>query len=122
YGGDPELRLKQEMVLGLGSGTASGLLNLNRLGVIGGAQGQVNFTGTLGNIPGQAAAHNGSVFPFPQPNYQFNACPLGSVNCTILPIETVPPGNPLESFNLSPSRRKKLDHDVQLPGIATRDF
>ncbi|OYV53994.1 MAG: hypothetical protein B7Z78_00590 [Rhodospirillales bacterium 20-60-12] len=111
-----------EMVLGLGSGTASGLLNLNRLGVIGGAQGQVNFTGTLGNIPGQAAAHNGSVFPFPQPNYQFNACPLGSVNCTILPIETVPPGNPLESFNLSPSRRKKLDHDVQLPGIATRDF
>jgi len=73
-------------------------------------------------VQGPTAAGNGSATPFPQPNFRFNACPIGSVNCTILPNETLPAGNPLESFEISSRKHKQLHRDVELPGIAMRDF
>ncbi len=111
-----------ELILELNSGIASGQLFLNRLLVVGNAGGRINFIGTLGGVSGTGAAHNGTVFPFPSSNYQFNACPIGSVDCTILPIETVPEASPLLNFDLTPPRRRKLDRNVRLPGIAARDY
>ncbi len=82
----------------------------------------VEMTGFIANITGPTAAGNGSAFPFPQPGYRFNACPIGSVNCTILPIEGLPQANPLENFDISPRKRRDLDKNVTLPGVAARDF
>jgi hypothetical protein len=44
------------------------------------------------------------------------------VNCTILPIESLPAGDPLENFDISQRKHRKLNNSVQLPGVATRDF
>ncbi|GLR65643.1 hypothetical protein GCM10010909_03210 [Acidocella aquatica] len=110
-----------DLVLAAGAaGVVTGNVNLQHLEVLSALS--VNLNGTIAGIPGPTAAGGGTAFPFPQPGYRFNTCPIGSVNCTILPIEMLPEGNPLENFDISPRKRKRLDHGVQLPGIATRDF
>ncbi len=103
-------------------GIISGNVDLDRLVILDAETRSVQLTGTLDGLQGQAAASKGIVDPFPRPEFQFNACPIGSVNCTILPIESLPPGNPLENFDLTQRKRKKLDKNVHLPGVATRDF
>jgi filamentous hemagglutinin family protein len=104
------------------NGTVNGNVNLARVVILTAATNSVDLTGTLAGLTGQAAASKGIVDPFPKPDFRFNACPIGSVNCTILPIETLPPGNPLQNFDISQRKRKKLDKSIQLPGVATRDF
>ncbi|MGE4481451.1 beta strand repeat-containing protein, partial [Acidocella sp.] len=107
----------------LASGTAgkiTGNVNVLHLEVLNAYS--VNMTGSIANTTGPTAAGNGSAFPFPQPDYRFNTCPIGSVNCIILPIANLPQGSPLESFDLSPSKRKKLNKNVIQPGVAARDF
>ena len=109
------------LVLAAGaSGVVTGNVNLQHLEVLSALS--VNLNGTIAGIPGPTAAGGGTAFPFPQSGYRFNTCPIGSVNCTILPIELPPEGNPLQNFDIAPRKRKRLDHGVQLPGIATRDF
>jgi hypothetical protein len=81
-----------------------------------------DLTGAINNYSGQAAAGEGSVEPFPLSQFQFNSCPIGSVNCVILPVEVLPSVNPLEDFDISQRKRRRLDKNVQLPGIATHDF
>jgi len=110
------------MVINLGGGAASGQLNLKFLAVAGSEAGKANFTGTLGNLSGQEAAHNGVVVPVPGANYRFNACIIGSVNCTVLPVVTLPEASPLQDFDLTPTRKRRLDRDVRLPGIAAKDY
>ncbi|MDE1896301.1 MAG: S-layer family protein, partial [Rhodospirillales bacterium] len=110
-----------DLVLAAGTGGAvSGNISVLRLLVLS-AQ-SVEMTGSIGSVTGPTAAGKGTAFPFPQPGYRFNTCPIGSVNCTILPIEGLPQANPLENFNLSPRKRRRLDKNVTLPGIAARDF
>jgi filamentous hemagglutinin family protein len=108
------------LVLSAGSGTASGNVNLFRIVVLSATSTQ--FSGFLDGLSGQAAAGKGIVDPFPKPPIQFNACPIQSVNCTILPIESLPAGDPLENFDISQRKHRKLNNSVQLPGVATRDF
>ncbi|MDD2862649.1 MAG: hypothetical protein PHI71_16495, partial [Acidiphilium sp.] len=110
------------MVISLGGGAASGQLDLKFLAVAGSYAGKANFTGTLDNVSGQAAAHNSVVVPVPGVNYRFNACIIGSVNCTVLPVVTLPEASPLQDFDLTPTRRRRLDRDVRLPGIAAKDY
>jgi hypothetical protein len=104
-------------------GLATGNVNLKALTVLNGSPTvTVNLSGFIDNVGGQAGAAKGFVNPFSQPGYRLNACPIGSVNCTILPIESLPPGDPLQNFDLTQRKRKKLNHNVHLPGVATRDF
>ncbi|MCW8307684.1 filamentous hemagglutinin N-terminal domain-containing protein [Acidiphilium sp. PA] len=110
------------LVLSLGGGMASGQMALHFLVVAGSAAGQTNFDGSLGNLSGQAAAHNGIVVPVPGTNYRFNACIIGSVNCTVLPILTLPEASPIQDYDLTPTRRRHLDRDVRLPGVAAKDY
>ncbi|MDE2318617.1 MAG: filamentous hemagglutinin N-terminal domain-containing protein [Rhodospirillales bacterium] len=110
-----------ELVLAAGAaGAVNGNVSVLRLVVLS-AQ-SVQMTGSIGSISGPTAAGKGIAFPFPQPGYRFNTCPIGSVNCTILPIEGLPQANPLQNFNLSPRKRRRLDKNVTLPGVAARDF
>ncbi|MDD2877792.1 MAG: filamentous hemagglutinin N-terminal domain-containing protein [Acidiphilium sp.] len=110
------------LVLDLGGGKSTGQMALHFLVVAGNTVGQVNFDGSLGNLPGQAAAHNGVVVPVPGSNYRFNACIIGSVNCTVLPVATLPQASPLQDFDLNPPRRRHLDRNVRLPGVAAKDY
>ncbi len=110
------------LVINLGGGMASGQMALHFLVVAGSAAGQTNFDGSLGNLSGQAAAHNGVVVPVPGTNYRFNACIIGSVNCTVLPILNLPEASPIQDYDLAPTRRRRLDRDVRLPGVAAKDY
>lgn len=110
-----------DLVLAAGAaGIATGNVDVLHLEVLS-AQ-SVDMTGFIANVTGPTAAGNGSAFPFPQPGFRFNTCPIGSVNCTLLPIEGLPQANPLENFDISPRRHRKLDKNVVLPGVAARDF
>jgi hypothetical protein len=102
------------------TGTISGNIDLFRVVIL--SAGQVALTGILDHVGGQAGAGNGLVNPFPQPSFRFNSCPIGSVNCTILPVESLPSADPLQNFEIDQRKQRKLNHNVQLPGIATRDF
>jgi hypothetical protein len=102
------------------TGTISGNVNLYRVVILDAFASQL--TGFLDQVGGQAGAAKGFVDPNPKPAVQFNACPIESVNCTILQIESLPPVNPLQNFDIEQRKRRKLDNNVQLPGIATRDF
>ncbi len=109
------------LVLAAGlAGLVSGNVSVQYLEILS-AQ-SVQMTGAIGAISGPTAAGKGSAFPFPEPSYRFNTCPIGSVNCTILPIEGLPQANPLQNFDLSPHKRRRLDKNVTLPGVAARDF
>jgi hypothetical protein len=109
-----------DLVLSAGpQGVVSGNVNLERIEII--SAGSTDLTGTLDSVQGPTAAGNGSAL-FPQPDYRFNSCPIGSVNCMIVPIETVPAGNPLENFDISSRKHKRLYRNVELPGIALRDY
>jgi hypothetical protein len=110
-----------ELSVALGnSGTVSGNVNLQTILVISGTAS--NLTGLLDGVGGSAGASKGNVVPFPRPPFQFNACPIGSVNCIILPIESLPTANPLQNFDVEERKRKSLNKNVTLPGVATRDF
>jgi hypothetical protein len=109
------------VVIALGpDGTGTGNVNLYELVVLSGASTQ--FTGTLDGVGGTEGAGKGFVVPFPKPPLQFNACPIGSVNCVILPSETLPSGNPLQNFDVTQRKRRHLAKSVVMPGVATRDF
>ena len=114
------------LVISAGTGgVVTGNVNLRHLTIT--SAKSVNLTGFLKTAAGQsisgpAAAANGSVIPTPLPVYKINDCPIGSVNCTILPTALVPVTDPLGNFDLSQRKRKHLYRNVQMPGIATRDY
>jgi filamentous hemagglutinin family protein len=111
-----------DMAISLTNGYAQGTLYLHYLLVAGGLDGQTAFVGQIAGLAGPAAAHNGKVVPVPGSGYRFNSCIIGSVSCTVLPVAIVPERNPLDDFDISPRRRRKLDANVRLPGVAAKDY
>ena len=130
-----------DVILAAGrQGSVSGNMDVGQLEIY--SAGLVNLTGVIDGISGGAAADAATTVPGPAPQYQFNACEIGVVNCGILPIEilqeaaktttTANPvnklytpiltANPLENFDISQRKRRRLNKNVQLPGIATHDF
>ncbi|ABQ31295.1 filamentous hemagglutinin family outer membrane protein [Acidiphilium cryptum JF-5] len=111
-----------DLAISLINGYAQGTLYLHYLLVAGGLNGQTAFVGQIAGLAGSAAAHNGKVVPVPGSSYRFNSCIIGSVSCTVLPVAIVPERNPLDDFDISPRRRRKLDANVRLPGVAAKDY
>ncbi len=101
------------------NGNITGNVNLYHLEVINGSD--ANLTGTIDGISGQPASGKASATD-PSSKYQINSCPIGSVDCVVLFVETLPNGNPLGDFDITERKRKKLDKNIQLPGIAMHDF
>jgi filamentous hemagglutinin family protein len=102
-----------------GNGVLAGNVDVAGLLVMGGTS---QLDGFIDGLGGQAAAGKGFVSPVAKPALQFNACPIMSVNCTILPIEALPLANPLQNFDIEQRKKRQLNHNVSLPGVATRDF
>ncbi|MDE8349722.1 MAG: hypothetical protein POG74_09605, partial [Acidocella sp.] len=100
-------------------GKISGNVDLYHLEIINGSD--VNLTGTIDGVSGQPASGKSSAID-PSSKFQINSCPIGSVDCVVLYVETLPNGNPLGDFDITERKRRKLDKNIQLPGIAMHDF
>ena len=77
------------LVLALGSGTATGAMQVGGLLVIG-SGGSSTLTGSVAGLATSAAAAAGQISPAVNASYTFNGCPIGSPACGGLP-----PSSPL---------------------------
>jgi filamentous hemagglutinin family protein len=110
-----------DLVLDAGTtGSITGYVNVAHLEVLGGEQSYL--LGYVANVTGQGAAGKASASPIPLSKYQINACPIGSLNCVILNVEAIPSSNPLQNFDITQQKKRRLGRNVQLPGVATHDF
>ena len=102
-------------------GVTTGTVNVSGLLVLGGG-GKADLFGTIGGLDGQAAANKANILALPNTNYRFNACPITSVNCVLLPVQTVPPLSPLRDVPIIRDRPSQDDADVQLPNVSDEDY
>jgi hypothetical protein len=110
-----------DLLLYIGSGSATGHVTLDSL-FVSGRQGTTDLTGWLNGLSGQAAARAGDVTPLPDSHYRFNSCPIQSVNCILLPLEGVPPNNPLHDLAVGAARNDQDDPDLLLPNVSDTDY
>jgi hypothetical protein len=101
-------------------GTVTGTINVGDLRVVG-ALGSAFLLGTVANTGGALAAHNATIRSNPSTTYRINGCPIGSVNCILLPVGIIPAVNPLRDFNLGLSSNSG-DEDLALPDVSSTDY
>jgi hypothetical protein len=102
-------------------GIATGTIDVANLLIVG-TGGKADLFGKIAGIDGQAAANRASISPQPDSDYRFNACPITSVNCVLIPIQTVPPISPLRDVPIIRDRPTQDDTDVQLPNVSEEDY
>jgi hypothetical protein len=142
FGNDSGLQAPSaDVILAAGTqGSVTGNVNAAQLEIL--SANSVNLTGLIDGIAGGSAAALATSAPGPSPQYQFNACEIAVVNCGISALQIVQESatattttnpvnklftpmltaNPLENFDISQRKRRRLNKNVQLPGIATHDF
>ena len=81
------------LVLGLGTGTATGTMEVGGLLVLGQA-GSANLFGSVAGVTTQAAAALGRILPAINANYTFNDCVIGLAACGAPTPPLVPPTFP----------------------------
>jgi len=81
------------LVLALGSGTASGAMQVGGLLLLG-AGGTATLTGSVAGVTTAAAAALGQITPAVSANYTFNGCTIGLAACAPAPT-TIPPMPPM---------------------------
>jgi hypothetical protein len=74
------------LVLGLGSGTATGLMQAGSLLILG-AGGSASLSGGVAGNAGQGAAALAQIQPAVSPTYTFNTCEIGAPLCHIVIIQ-----------------------------------
>ena len=93
-----------------------------------GSQKSASLFGTVANRGGQQAAGLATIFNFPtvqpkpQSDYRLNGCPIGSVNCVLLPLGFLPAANPLHDFVLNAGVGYGGESDLALPDVSSRDY
>ncbi len=102
-------------------GIATGTVDVAGLLVVG-AGGKAELFGSIAGVDGQAAANRASISPQPGSEYRFNTCPISSVNCVLIPVQTVPPISPLRDIPIIRDRPTQDDTDVQLPNVSEEDY
>jgi filamentous hemagglutinin family protein len=102
-------------------GIATGTVDVAALLVVG-TGGKSDLFGQIGGLDGQIAANKANITPRPDANYRFNACPITSVNCVLIPIQTIPPISPLRDVPIIRDRPTQDDTDVQLPNVSDEDY
>jgi hypothetical protein len=102
-------------------GTATGQITVHELFIVG-SDGSTSLYGSVANFTGPDAAHAATIKPNPQTTYRLNACPVGSVNCVLIPFGALPVANPLRDFALDPGNNGDTDDDLSLPDVSSRDY
>ena len=102
-------------------GTATGQINAYQLYVVGSA-GSTTLIGSIANYTGPEAARAAGIKPQPQTAYRLNACPIGSVNCVLIPLAALPPLNPLRDFVLDAGANDNGDDELLLPDVSSKDY
>ncbi len=110
-----------DLLLFTGAGHATGRINVGDL-LVSGKLGGTTLTGTVRGLVGAAAARQSDIAPFLDANYRINSCPIRSVNCILLPIESIPAQNPLHDLAIGAARDSQDDTDVLLPNVAEQDY
>jgi len=88
------------LVLALGTGTATGTMQVGGLLVIG-QSGSATLTGSVAGVTTKAAAALGQITPAIDPNYTFNGCTIGLAACAPPPTPTPTPIPPVPVFTTS---------------------
>jgi hypothetical protein len=73
-------------------------------------------------LSGPAAAGAAGIQPSPNANFRINSCPIGSVNCVLLPTQGVPTANPLNDINIGTLFNPNDDDDLLLPIVSDQDY
>jgi hypothetical protein len=113
------------LVLDLAAGDkAGGTVFVKALDVFypGVGTGSTNLFGTINGVSGVVAAGAGNIQTSANANYRFNDCPIGSVNCVLLPVEGISTGNPLNDFDLGAVSNPNDDDDLLLPAVSDQDY
>ena len=105
-------------------GRAAGNVFLKALTVIYPPGGGVSadLFGTINQLGGQAAAGSGDVSPTPDSTVRLNNCPIHSVSCVLLPVQTIPAANPLQNFSVGSMFNRSDDDDLLLPIVSDKDY
>jgi hypothetical protein len=102
-------------------GVVSGQIDIGSLTLIG-TNGSSLLNGLIANTTGPEAAHLAAITPDPSATYRLNSCPIGSVNCVLIPVAGLPPANPLRDYVLDAGRNQSADDDISLPDVSSRDY
>jgi hypothetical protein len=111
------------LILDIFNGTAKGQIHVENLDVIPrGPSGSANLTGSVSGLTGSSAAGASDIEPSPNPVFQINSCPIHSVSCILLPSESVPTANPLNSIDIGTLTNPNEDEDLLLPIVSDQDY
>ncbi|HEY2616771.1 MAG TPA: hypothetical protein VGI78_05480, partial [Acetobacteraceae bacterium] len=111
------------LILNIGTGKLSGQIHVKNLDVIhNGQTGSANLSGSVTGLSGPAAAGAAGIQPNPNANFRINSCPIGSVNCVLLPTQGVPTANPLNDINIGTLFNPNDDDDLLLPIVSDQDY
>jgi hypothetical protein len=81
-----------------------------------------DLSGTVNLVGGSAAAGLATILPTPSAQFRLNDCPIHSVNCVVLPTETLPSASPLQNFTIGTLLDPDSDDDLLLPIVSSEDY
>jgi hypothetical protein len=108
----------------LGTGKVTGNVTVKGLfvGYPEGITATVNLSGSVNGMTGDAAAAAAAIAPQQNTHFRFNSCAIASVNCIVIPIQSVPPLNAAQDLNIGNFRDNDDDTDLLLPNVSDKDY
>ena len=111
------------LVLGLTGGQATGTMVVEALDVsYSSSTAGSDLQATVNNYTGNAAAGAAFLGPTLDPNFHVNSCPIHSVNCVLLPTESLPTANPLNDIFFGSFFGPQDEGDLLLPIVSDEEY
>jgi filamentous hemagglutinin family protein len=112
---------RTNLILNLGAGFATGTIDVNSLLILGNGGG-ASLVGIVQSFGGSQAAGVSVIAPLAASNYRINSCVVSSVNCVLLPQETVPVTNPVTDLVITMPQQDEDDPDLVVPNVSDRNY
>jgi hypothetical protein len=108
----------------LGTGTVTGNVAMKGLfvGYPEGITASMDLSGSVDGMTGDAAAQAAAIAPQQNTHFRFNSCAIASVNCIVIPVQSVPPMNAAQDLNIGNFRDSDDDSDLLLPNVSDKDY